>query len=356
MVSSLKSAYRSVYRTLRGPAVLCIFAITSQVLAWRLCSQGGRLFVIVDATGRLANRLTVLANVLCEANREHGVVLDVAFNRHIAARPFAERNTIDEGIVFGTPVRSFKLFDRQLVALLVRYASHVESRSHLSPVQNVFGRTLLRGDGVNRFSMSKLPCSSKQVVLLAGIYFDVENASEQECETIRQQLRASDLIQDKVSDLCRLDDDCQAITVGVHIRQGDYRTWQNGKHFLTTEQYADAMRRMAVASNRRICFLIASDEAQNPTLFDGVENVFVSSFSELEDLVLLSRCDVIIATHSSFANWASFIGKKPICYAKDLLVETNGHAPMCKVNFPSLKSDPVFECSDAFLEAALLDS
>ena len=102
------------------------------------------------------------------------------------------------------------------------------------------------------------------------------------------------------------------VVVGVHVRQGDYRTWRNGKYFFNPARYADWMREMAgLFPGRRAAFLICSDEPRNASEFPGI-TVELGAGSALADLCALAGCDYIIGPQSTYTQWASFYGNKPL--------------------------------------------
>ena len=105
--------------------------------------------------------------------------------------------------------------------------------------------------------------------------------------------------------------DCDLI-VGVAIRHGDYKTWQNGKYYLTTQRYQQWMERVeSFFAPKNVGFLIASDEKQDLSIF-GKHNYFFRSGHPLENLYSLSKCHFLLSVPSSFAGWAHFIGETPL--------------------------------------------
>jgi hypothetical protein len=107
--------------------------------------------------------------------------------------------------------------------------------------------------------------------------------------------------------------------IGVSVRQEDYREYQGGRFFFTSEQYAAWMRE-ALASFRdrgRIGFLVISNEVQNPAVFAGLPAHFGTGFAVgeghyLENLAELGCCDLVMTTASAFGCWGAFIGRAPV--------------------------------------------
>jgi len=105
--------------------------------------------------------------------------------------------------------------------------------------------------------------------------------------------------------------DCDVI-VGVAIRHGDYKTWQNGKYYLSTETYQQWMEKVeCFFAPKSVGFFIASDEEQDLSALEK-HNFFFRSGHPLENLYSLSKCDYLLSVPSSFAGWAHFIGETPL--------------------------------------------
>jgi len=102
------------------------------------------------------------------------------------------------------------------------------------------------------------------------------------------------------------------LLVGLHIRQGDYKRWQGGKYFFTTSEYAAIMRRFAATMpEKRINFLICSNEKQDERIFQGL-NYVMGNNHQLEDMYAFAQCDFLIGPPSTYTSWASFYGSVPL--------------------------------------------
>ena len=107
------------------------------------------------------------------------------------------------------------------------------------------------------------------------------------------------------------------IVVGVHIRRGDYATWNEGRFFYELEEYHQFMLRIQqLYKDKHVGFFISSNEDFSLDIFEGC---YCQRFSKepsgaILDLYTLSVCDRIIGPFSSYSRWASFIGKVPLCF------------------------------------------
>lgn len=103
--------------------------------------------------------------------------------------------------------------------------------------------------------------------------------------------------------------------IGVHIRAGDYRSWEGGKYYFNTEEYTGFMIQLAsLYRDRKVCFFISSNEEYDRRLFDGMNLVDAKFPTSAHDLYALSLCDRIIGPLSTFSRWASLYGSVPLCF------------------------------------------
>lgn len=134
---------------------------------------------------------------------------------------------------------------------------------------------------------------------------------------LQQVFRPKDEIMQKaeamISDLRQHCD----IVVGVHIRRGDYATWNDGKFFYELEEYHQFMRRIQQCySDQKVGFFISSNEDFSVDIFEGCtcKRFGKEPSGAILDLYTLSICDNIIGPFSSYSRWASFIGEVPLCF------------------------------------------
>ncbi len=108
---------------------------------------------------------------------------------------------------------------------------------------------------------------------------------------------------------------------GVHIRQGDYRTWRSGVYFIAQTRVREILDEYLQTTGRIVsetCFIITSDGPVDASLFAGL-NIRVSKENAVHDLFLLSTTDTVIGANSTFGAFASYLGNIP------LIVMQKGH-------------------------------
>ncbi|MDE2173475.1 MAG: hypothetical protein KGJ31_02680 [Patescibacteria group bacterium] len=101
--------------------------------------------------------------------------------------------------------------------------------------------------------------------------------------------------------------------IGVHIRQGDYRTWKGGKYFVPQKrvrEVIDDYTAFAGIDAKDTCFVIASDGPIDAAHFAGLYTA-ISKAGAIEDLFLLAQTDAVIGSDSSFGDFSAYYGNIP---------------------------------------------
>ncbi len=119
------------------------------------------------------------------------------------------------------------------------------------------------------------------------------------------------------------------LVLGVHIRHGDYRQHESGELFFLAKDYRRWMEEFASHfPGHKVGFAICSDAKQKAEDYMGLEFVFGPGNDEaseygnrrkdpvkrvvVEDNYMLSQCDYILGTVSTFCSWAAYWGNKPL--------------------------------------------
>lgn len=134
---------------------------------------------------------------------------------------------------------------------------------------------------------------------------------------LKRIFRPKDEIMNKTEGLIAEMRQTSDIIVGVHIRRGDYVTWNDGRFFYSLEEYHQFMFRVKeLYYNKRVSFFISSNEEFSIDIFPDCDcRRFNNERSgAILDLYTLALCDRIIGPFSSYSRWASFIGEVPLCF------------------------------------------
>lgn len=273
------------------------------------------MVIVTGEYGQLGNRLIVLANLIAAA-REHGLAIaDPAFARYA---PDFESTRFDPLARYPAPAAPSWVSNataRRIHAATtrsVRWLRRVERRIGGIPRLRVldigwFGECDL--DSGAFLDLARRP----GVLLLKGWQFRARASFERHADAIRtflQPLGAYRAQARAAVERLRRDAD---IVIGVHVRHGDYRTFQDGRFFFDIERYAAWMRSLRDRHpGRRVGFLVTSNAPQPMAAFDGLRVDFAPG-NAVVDLHALAACDAIVGPPSTFSQWASFAGQAPLC-------------------------------------------
>lgn len=107
------------------------------------------------------------------------------------------------------------------------------------------------------------------------------------------------------------------IKVGIHVRRGDYRTFENGKYFFSIDEYIVFMKRITeIFIKKDVVFFVASNENLEKKVFYPLNVVMFKNCKAPAtlDLIGLSKCDFILGPPSTFSAWAAYLNSVPICF------------------------------------------
>jgi len=108
------------------------------------------------------------------------------------------------------------------------------------------------------------------------------------------------------------------IIIGVHIRYGDYKIWNEGKYYYSLGQYHLLMLNIKrIFLNRSITFFISSNEVIDLSVFKDCNCFNIPDSTSTKDLYGLGICNYIIGPPSTFSGWASYYGNTPLYFIEN---------------------------------------
>jgi len=113
--------------------------------------------------------------------------------------------------------------------------------------------------------------------------------------------------------------------IGLHIRQGDYKIFRNGKYLIDqyrARQICHEYIENKKLNNQTTLFIITSDGKIDPEIFNGL-NIYISKENAIADLFLLSKTEGVIGSDSSFGHFASWYGNIPHIVLKNETIDWN---------------------------------
>ena len=171
----------------------------------------------------------------------------------------------------------------------------------------------------DRYSEPKfeyVPIPRKKDLLIDG-YFQSEKYFADCKDEIRELFKFPDEVKDKIdSKFSKINKK----KIGVHIRRGDYKIYSMTHINHSVDYYEKALRHFSLERTAGNCmFVMCTDDlpsVQAEFDLDKYQFVYSNAKSELEDLYMLSQCDSVIISNSSFSWWGAWLGKekeKVIC-------------------------------------------
>ena len=112
------------------------------------------------------------------------------------------------------------------------------------------------------------------------------------------------------------------VRVGLHVRRGDYLTWNGGRYYYSDAQFAAVLRQFAALHPGKhlqvfVCGNDPSlDESSYREALPGCTVLFPKG-SAIADLYLLSQCDWLIGPPSTFTLVASMYRNVPLYWIED---------------------------------------
>jgi hypothetical protein len=284
-------------------------------------------FIIALRCGRLGNRLVLFANFMALAEELGHRVTNVTFHSYAEFFETTSRDIYCRYPATGTKSR----FDT--IPLLARgirqtriFPHAVRAASWLHERTTLFGKSVVvlreqEGRKVTLLTAAEVEAQirSARTVFVYGWSFRAPEYVRRHAEKIRAYFRPlGTVVRAGHETVARLRQNADLV-VGVHVRHGDFRTWHGGRHFFDPARYAAWMRELAEQfPGRKTAFLVCSDERRHPGEFPGLAVGFGPG-SLVGDLYALAECEYVMGPPSTFSQWASFYGNKPLLFLSNNL-------------------------------------
>jgi hypothetical protein len=317
LLLAMKRIRRFVVRSLLSRITL--------LMLWGYSVLRGRPVICLTARhGQLGNRLFLGAHLIATAMQNRLEVLNLSFSDYAALLETSHQDAFCRFPHRRTPSL------RRLDGFRDRCLRWVDAAGALIPTNKATGAFLhyQLGDPEEIFDCNspsfRRAVTQARVIFMRGWSYRNYAELATHAPAVRQHLRPRADILDRCQTFAAKFRHGIDVLIGVHIRQGDYRTAWGGGLFFETQQYVAWMRLLqSQFPNQRVGFFIASNEVQRPESFDGLNchqlpaEAIPSRQEALGyDMTLLSLCDYILAPPSTFSGWASFINQVPIHFIR----------------------------------------
>lgn len=157
-------------------------------------------------------------------------------------------------------------------------------------------------------------CRKNRWINLQGWLFRANRYVRKHRDTIRRILRFRRSLNPELSAWLDESKLHRRTRLCLHIRQGDFRTWQGGRHYIDPAEYARIACRIAKSDRqRKLEFWVSSDEPVDLTLFPpGTRTCPRRNMAE--DFQLMTESDFILGGISTFSRAAAFLGGAKVHY------------------------------------------
>lgn len=275
------------------------------------------MIVISSKPGQLGNRLFLFAQFVALAS-EYGVtVVNPSFDEY--ARYF---QTTSRDLFCRYPPRKSLLKGRAAARKALYHACYYLTRALVQTGVRLRSLRAVALGWEEEFDLEDAEFLSslegrRQLIFMQGWLFRTRRAGAKHAEAVRNFFEPRAEFRANVAALIRRAREGCDVLVGVHIRHGDYRTWQGGRFFHELQTYAALMERAeALWPDSRVSFLVCSNAAHDAALFSRFR--YVNGNNHLiEDMYSFAACDYIIGPPSTYTMWASFYGKVPLYLIAD---------------------------------------
>ena len=265
------------------------------------------MFVITFKPGRLANRLILYANFIAYVTEYGGRVLNPSFDEYT---PYF-RGTVNNSLGrYPKPLTiAYNSFLNRWVYRFMLFISRIAMKAKLR-TKLVDYLYLETKESMDMCQASVV--SSGKIIFIHGWLFRAGELLKKHQQVVRQTFEPVKEIKENVQAFIAKQRTEVEVLVGVHIRRGDYRYFNNGIYFYTDAQYQQLMADiLSILPDQNIKFILCSDESLEEFHCSDV-NWATSTNHLIEDLYILSECDYIIGPPSTYSAWASFYGQVPL--------------------------------------------
>lgn len=284
------------------------------------------MIVIPDKIGSLCNNLRLFTHLIFFGNENKVNIFCPGFKIY--------KSYFKGTQAFRTPFYKFEFGNNTKCSLWGRIKNSILSKFisllYLLKISSGYTNFITSNDGkfqlCNENNMVELKKSSITFINGYNFYYGVDYGQIPQSDTVkrvREYFEPLDSylnqIEHYMSDLGNDHD----VLVGIHMRRGDYKYYNDGKFYFDDSVYLYYIQRLTeLLKEKKPLFMLCSDEEIDIDYFkkQGV-NAVVGPGDMICDLYSLARCDYIIAPPSSYSTWASFYGDVPLCRIRDIKQE-----------------------------------
>jgi hypothetical protein len=279
------------------------------------------MVIIASKEGQLANRIFHVSNFIANAKEHKYHIKHLFFDDYYSF--FSESLIQDRSLIsFFAKKENFlssvlqsaiTFFVKVLLKLRIKKLPFIEIIDHVGYSQDQAPFDLNDEKFIRK-------ARSKIVFVYGWLFADVVNRNKYK-QYLINTWQPNKIYQDNIKNYIRHYKNGNDILIGIHIRGGDYKKFEAGKWFYTSEQYYEKIKELStlkIFKEKKIAYIICTNEKNISFPAEANFTIFNEERHFVEDLYLLSKCDYIMGPPSTFSGWASFYGNVPLYMLKEI--------------------------------------
>lgn len=263
--------------------------------------------ILADHTGRLGNKLILFSHVIAAAEEYGCRVINLSI---LPAAHYFEGlhlNPLGE-----YPKRFFPIDLRWLFRVFRKpIQDWVRGRRGKPPLQNRWLTVLdMENRPVYRLDSPEFAALTRQSrwIILWGYPYRCPDLVKKHGEKIREFFRIRPQVAPVASKEIAAAEGSGKETIAIHIRQGDFRDWNEGKYYLTPQATSQGLASKGWnLEDPWYRTWVCSDESIPKNLFPA-KSTFGVPRALGEDLFIMSRCQRLVGGWSTLVYFCSFLG------------------------------------------------
>jgi hypothetical protein len=178
-------------------------------------------------------------------------------------------------------------------------------------------KIMIYNDLENEINLNSFKGDSHRLLFLSGWLLRDNISFSKNNSYIKNIFQFNDEVVQNVDEQLKKIKKSNVLLIGIHIRRGDYASFEGGKYFYDAHIYKDKIHQLKnlYRNEKNIHFIISTNDYNfvNSNMLYGAD-ITHNHGTEESDLYCLSQCDLIIGPPSTFSAWASFFGSVPLLH------------------------------------------
>jgi hypothetical protein len=270
-----------------------------------------KIIILKNNGGRLANQLWLFANIYAYCLEKKYLCENRSFFRYYQYFKIERPEGISK-LFFHK-----KINESRIVRLLYSiYSSFIKILNKSAVIDDKGKHFILPPDKIENtyheraFRMTEE--NNSKNFYFCGWLFRTPKGLEKHHQEIVKYFKPREEYINKIKNIIQPLRDASRYIIGVHIRHGDYKTWNGGKYYYSFEEVRSILDQYLKGQQNpnKVTFVLCSDEDIPDKVFSDLSYI-KGLGSEIEDLYTLAATDKILGSNSSFGEWAAYYGNIP---------------------------------------------